>query len=63
MRIEIGPRVFAELLERKYFITLVRLSDGTYSILNDLNCIAIVDASCDDDAIKQFHYFLAEVLK
>ncbi len=62
MKIEIAPRVFAELVARECFMTLVRLPDGRYEILNDLNWVADVYANNDDDAINQFENFRSGLL-
>jgi hypothetical protein len=59
MQIEIAPRTYAELLDRQLFVCLVRLSDGHYEILNDLNCVACFYARNDGEAVQAFRNFIA----
>jgi hypothetical protein len=58
MRKEIAPRLFVEELDREYFMILVRFDCGRYEILNDLYFVKELEATSDEDAIRQFREYV-----
>ena len=58
MRKEIAPGLYVEELDREYFMILVRFDSGRYEILNDLYFVKELEATSDEDAIRQFREYV-----